>query len=84
MEKLFTRRIGLARKRLTVNTLFFSGVILVSTYLYSVKAAVIFRGTMILTLGNGALNALICFVITVIHNFIPLGDIILKLYASKL
>ena len=57
-----------------------------STYLYSVKATVIFSGTVILTLGNGALNALVRFVFAVIHihNLIPLRDNILKLCASKI
>ena len=72
---LFARSFRLACKRLTVNTRLFSGMTLMSTNLYSIKGTVVFHSAMIFTLGNGALNALICFVFAVIHNYIPLGDI---------
>lgn len=81
---LFARRFRLACKRLTVNTLLFGGMAFMSTNLYSIKGTVVFHSAMVLTLGNGALNALVCFVFAVIHNYIPLRDNILKLYASKI
>lgn len=81
---LFARRFRLACKRLTVNTLLFSGMALMSTNLYSIKSAVVFHSAMELTLGNGTLDALVCFVFAVIHNYIPLRDNILKLCASKI
>lgn len=81
---LFARSFRLACKRLTVNALLFSGMALMSTNLYSIKGTVVFHSAMVLTLGNSTLNALVCFVFAVIHNYIPLRDNILKLCASKI